>query len=117
MDLPGFSCPGVPVVPAVCIFVNIFLFAQVCQFVHISNTTFLFEGVTQCWLSMHHYLIVLFVLCVQLHYEAWVRFVVLSIIMVGIYAFYGQYHANPVSSDTSIVYRRAPNEEAQYLDH
>ncbi|CAI9101270.1 OLC1v1038553C1 [Oldenlandia corymbosa var. corymbosa] len=57
-DPPGFSCPGVPIVPAVCIFVNIFLFAQ-------------------------------------LHYEAWVRFVALSIFMVGIYAFYGQYHANP----------------------
>lgn len=27
-DPPGFSCPGVPIVPAVCIFVNIFLFAQ-----------------------------------------------------------------------------------------
>ncbi|KAI5647481.1 hypothetical protein M9H77_33486 [Catharanthus roseus] len=75
-DLPGFSCPGVPIVPAVCIFVNIFLFAQ-------------------------------------LHYEAWVRFVVLSIITVAIYAFYGQYHANPVSSDTSIIYHRAPAEEAQ----
>lgn len=32
MDLPGFSCPGVPVVPAFCIFVNIFLFAQVWTF-------------------------------------------------------------------------------------
>lgn len=73
-DPPGFSCPGVPIVPATCIFLNIFLFAQ-------------------------------------LHYEAWVRFVVLSIIIVGIYAFYGQYHANPVSSDTSIVYHRAPAEE------
>lgn len=55
---PGFSCPGVPIVPAVCVFFNMFLFAQ-------------------------------------LHHEAWVRFVVLSIIMVGIYAFYGQYHAKP----------------------
>ncbi|KAK2980268.1 hypothetical protein RJ640_016946 [Escallonia rubra] len=55
---PGFSCPWVPVVPAVCIFFNIFLFAQ-------------------------------------LHYEAWVRFIVLSIISVAIYAIYGQYHANP----------------------
>ncbi|GFZ00697.1 cationic amino acid transporter 9 [Actinidia rufa] len=55
---PGFSCPWVPIVPAVCIFFNIFLFAQ-------------------------------------LHHEAWVRFVVLSIITIGIYAFYGQYHANP----------------------
>ncbi|XP_071931456.1 cationic amino acid transporter 9, chloroplastic isoform X3 [Coffea arabica] len=75
-DPPGFSCPGVPIMPAICIFLNIFLFAQ-------------------------------------LHYEAWVRFVVLSIIMVGIYAFYGQYHANPVSSDTSIVYHRAPAEETK----
>lgn len=28
-DTPGFSCPGVPLVPAVCIFFNMFLFAQV----------------------------------------------------------------------------------------
>lgn len=72
---PGFSCPWVPIVPAVCIFFNMFLFAQ-------------------------------------LHYEAWIRFVVLSILSVGIYAFYGQYHANSVSS-TQIVYHRAPLEEAQ----
>uniref|UniRef100_A0A5B7BQD1 Cationic amino acid transporter C-terminal domain-containing protein n=1 Tax=Davidia involucrata TaxID=16924 RepID=A0A5B7BQD1_DAVIN len=74
-DPPGFSCPGVPIVPAVCIFFNMFLFAQ-------------------------------------LHYEAWVRFVVLSLISVGIYAFYGQYHANPVSSDETVIYHRAPAEEA-----
>lgn len=67
---PGFSCPGVPILPAVCIFFNIFLFAQ-------------------------------------LHIEAWVRFVVVSIIAVGVYAFYGQYHANP-SSDESIIYHRVP---------
>uniref|UniRef100_A0A6N2MTZ9 Cationic amino acid transporter C-terminal domain-containing protein n=1 Tax=Salix viminalis TaxID=40686 RepID=A0A6N2MTZ9_SALVM len=71
-DPPGFSCPGVPIVPAVCVFFNMFLFAQ-------------------------------------LHHEAWVRFVVLSIIMVGIYAFYGQYHAKP-GSDESIIYQRAPSE-------
>ncbi|KAL6965091.1 Cationic amino acid transporter 9, chloroplastic, variant 2 [Sarracenia purpurea var. burkii] len=57
-DPPGFSCPWVPIVPAVCIFFNIFLFAQ-------------------------------------LHFEAWVRFLVLGIISIGIYAFYGQYHADP----------------------
>ncbi|GKU88490.1 hypothetical protein SLEP1_g2749 [Rubroshorea leprosula] len=65
-DPPGFSCPGVPIVPAVCIFFNIFLFAQ-------------------------------------LHYEAWIRFVILNVVAVGIYALYGQYHANP-SSDETIVY-------------
>ncbi|CAN4087145.1 unnamed protein product [Withania somnifera] len=69
----GFSCPGVPVLPTVCIFINIFLFAQ-------------------------------------LHYEAWVRFVVLSIVTVGIYAVYGQYHANPLSSNTLIIYQKAPTE-------
>lgn len=74
-ETPGFSCPGVPIVPIVCIFINIFLFAQ-------------------------------------LHHEAWVRFVVLSIVTVGIYAGYGQYHANPLSSKTSIIYHRAPAEEA-----
>ncbi|KAI3444776.1 hypothetical protein Pfo_001441 [Paulownia fortunei] len=61
-DPPGFSCPGVPIVPSVSIFLNIFLFAQ-------------------------------------LHYEAWVRFVALSIVTLGIYAFYGQFHADPVSSN------------------
>ncbi|KAL8144438.1 hypothetical protein V2J09_017470 [Rumex salicifolius] len=66
----SFSCPGVPILPAVCIFFNIFLFAQ-------------------------------------LHIEAWVRFVFVSIITVGVYAFYGQYHANP-SSDEPIIYHRIP---------
>ncbi|KAM7459745.1 hypothetical protein LguiA_036273 [Lonicera macranthoides] len=74
-DTPGFSCPGVPIVPTVCIFFNMFLFAQ-------------------------------------LHYEAWVRFIVLSFISVGIYAFYGQHHANPVSSNETVIYHRVPAEEA-----
>ncbi|CAN0921831.1 Cationic amino acid transporter 9, chloroplastic [Linum grandiflorum] len=73
-DPPGFSCPGVPIIPAVSIFFNIFLFAQ-------------------------------------LHEEAWVRFVVLSLIMVVVYASYGQYHAKP-GIDETIVYHRAPAEEA-----
>ncbi|CAM8899473.1 unnamed protein product [Rhodiola kirilowii] len=34
----------------------------------------------------------------QLHKEAWVRFLVLSVISVGVYATYGQYHAKPPSS-------------------
>ncbi|XP_061995595.1 cationic amino acid transporter 9, chloroplastic isoform X1 [Rosa rugosa] len=71
-DMPGFSCPGVPIVPTVCIFFNMFLFAQ-------------------------------------LHHEAWVRFVILSIITVGIYAFYGQYHADPTAEET-IIYHRAPED-------
>ncbi|XP_057981496.1 cationic amino acid transporter 9, chloroplastic-like [Malania oleifera] len=75
-DPPGFYCPGVPIVPAVCIFCNIFLFAQ-------------------------------------LHYEAWVRFIVLNIIAIGIYAFYGQYHSNSQISDESIFYHRAPAGEAR----
>ncbi|KAI3693220.1 hypothetical protein L6452_33051 [Arctium lappa] len=74
-DLPGFSCPWVPMVPALCIFVNIFLFAQ-------------------------------------LHYEAWVRFVVLSIVAIAVYAFYGQHHANPVSEREVVTYHKAPEEEA-----
>ncbi|KAE8727493.1 Cationic amino acid transporter 9 [Hibiscus syriacus] len=72
-EAPGFSCPWVPIVPSVCIFFNIFLFAQ-------------------------------------LHYEAWIRFVILSLISVAIYAFYGQYHANP-SSDETIIYHMAPAED------
>ncbi|KAK1262701.1 hypothetical protein QJS04_geneDACA018411 [Acorus gramineus] len=73
-DPPGFSCPGVPFLPAASIFFNIFLFAQ-------------------------------------LHEEAWVRFVVLSIIATGVYITYGQYHADPVGSNYSIAYHRAPTEE------
>ncbi|KAF5469979.1 hypothetical protein F2P56_010533 [Juglans regia] len=71
---PGFSCPWVPILPVVCIFFNLFLFAQ-------------------------------------LHHEAWVRFVILSIITVGVYAFYGQYHADP-SSEETVIYHRAPREDA-----
>ncbi|PKU59851.1 cationic amino acid transporter 9, chloroplastic isoform X1 [Dendrobium catenatum] len=68
---PGFACPGVPLLPIVSIFVNIFLFAQ-------------------------------------LHEEAWIRFVVLSIISIVIYAVYGQYNADPTGSEQTIIYRRAP---------
>ncbi|XP_075645916.1 cationic amino acid transporter 9, chloroplastic [Castanea sativa] len=71
-DPPGFSCPWVPTLPALCIFLNMFLFAQ-------------------------------------LHYEGWVRFVILSIITIGVYAFYGQYHADPRTEET-FVYQRAPLE-------
>ncbi|XP_076888861.1 cationic amino acid transporter 9, chloroplastic-like [Bidens hawaiensis] len=71
----GFSCPWVPMVPALCIFVNIFLFAQ-------------------------------------LHYEAWVRFIVLSIAAIGVYAFYGQYHANPTVEREVVTFHKAPEEEA-----
>ncbi|KAK9058973.1 hypothetical protein SSX86_021591 [Deinandra increscens subsp. villosa] len=75
MDPPGFSCPWVPIVPALCIFVNIFLFAQ-------------------------------------LHYEAWVRFIVLSIAAIGVYAFYGQHHANPTGEREVVTYHKAPEEAA-----
>ncbi|GAB4861968.1 Cationic amino acid transporter 9, chloroplastic [Ancistrocladus abbreviatus] len=66
---PGFSCPGVPILPSLCIFFNLFLFAQ-------------------------------------LHIEAWMRFVIVSLIAMGIYAFYGQFHANP--SPDGPLYIRAP---------
>ncbi|KAL3613694.1 Cationic amino acid transporter 9, chloroplastic [Castilleja foliolosa] len=44
IDLPGFSCPGVPIVPSISIFVNIFLFAQLhyeawMRFVSLSSVT------------------------------------------------------------------------------
>ncbi|RDX92740.1 Cationic amino acid transporter 9, chloroplastic [Mucuna pruriens] len=73
-EAPGFSCPGVPILPNICIFFNMFLFAQ-------------------------------------LHREAWVRFVVLCVVMVGIYAIYGQYHANPSAEEN--VYHSAPDEETR----
>ncbi|KAI3804243.1 hypothetical protein L1987_25639 [Smallanthus sonchifolius] len=75
MDPTGFSCPWVPMVPALCIFVNIFLFAQ-------------------------------------LHYEAWVRFIVLSIVAIGVYAFYGQHHADPTVEREVVTYHKAPEDEA-----
>lgn len=31
VDPPGFSCPGVPIVPMVSVFFNMLLFAQVCM--------------------------------------------------------------------------------------
>ncbi|KAK4798779.1 hypothetical protein SAY86_031105 [Trapa natans] len=79
-EAQGFSCPGVPIVPAICIFFNIFLFAQ-------------------------------------LHYEAWVRFVILSLITVGVYALYGQYHADPNSEESqkTTIYHRIPGEEVAKL--
>uniref|UniRef100_A0A7N0UIB7 Cationic amino acid transporter C-terminal domain-containing protein n=1 Tax=Kalanchoe fedtschenkoi TaxID=63787 RepID=A0A7N0UIB7_KALFE len=46
----------------------------------------------------------------QLHVEAWVRFLVLSVVSVGIYAAYGQYHAKPVSSNHTTQYHRSPGE-------
>jgi APA family basic amino acid/polyamine antiporter len=48
----------------------------------------------------------------QLHEEAWYRFVILSLIAVGIYAGYGQYNAAPSSSDhhSSIGYHGVPSE-------
>ncbi|OIW01163.1 hypothetical protein TanjilG_17720 [Lupinus angustifolius] len=70
---PGFSCPGVPLLPAICIFFNMFLFAQ-------------------------------------LHSEAWVRFVIVSVVMIGVYAVYGQYHADPNANEN--IYHEAPYEEA-----
>ncbi|TKW40694.1 hypothetical protein SEVIR_1G262500v4 [Setaria viridis] len=74
VDPPGFSCPGVPLVPVISVFFNMVLFAQ-------------------------------------LHEEAWYRFVILSLIAVGIYAGYGQYNAAPYSSDhSSIGYHGVPSE-------
>ncbi|KAK3158631.1 hypothetical protein QOZ80_2AG0139620 [Eleusine coracana subsp. coracana] len=74
VDPPGFSCPGVPIVPIISVFFNMLLFAQ-------------------------------------LHEEAWYRFVILSLVAVGLYAGYGQYHANPHSSDhATVVYHGVPSE-------
>lgn len=106
-EAQGFSCPGVPIVPAVCIFFNIFLFAQVCDKVN---------GEVHCAakssiLGTRFPSTDVFVL--QLHYEAWVRFMILSILTIGIYALYGQYHADPNSEET-IIYHRVPREEVKY---
>ncbi|EEE57503.1 hypothetical protein OsJ_07784 [Oryza sativa Japonica Group] len=76
VDPPGFSCPGVPIVPMVSVFFNMLLFAQ-------------------------------------LHEEAWYRFVILSLLAVGVYAGYGQYHAVPSSSDhphPAVAYHGIPSE-------
>ncbi|ERN00205.1 hypothetical protein AMTR_s00111p00097580 [Amborella trichopoda] len=72
----GFSCPGVPFVPLVCIFFNLFLFAQ-------------------------------------LHWEAWVRFAVVGIVSIGLYAVYGQHHANLAASDNQHNYHKLPSGESQ----
>ncbi|XP_020409008.1 yfnA isoform X2 [Zea mays] len=76
VDPPGFSCPGVPLVPIISVFFNMVLFAQ-------------------------------------LHEEAWYRFVILSLIAVGVYAGYGQYNAVPSSSEHSTIgYHGIPSEAA-----
>lgn len=53
-----------------------------------------------------------FLMVLQLHEEAWYRFVVVSLIAIVIYASYGQYHANPVSSEHSHAYHGIPSSEA-----
>eukprot|EP01018_Ginkgo_biloba_P002488 Gb_00533 [translate_table: standard] len=54
----------------------------------------------------------------QLHWEAWVRFVVLSTVSIFIYALYGQYHADPdfPTSGESRPYQRAPTQELYEAD-
>lgn len=118
MNPPGFSCPGVPIVPAVCIFFNIFLFAQVCSR-RIPSTILLTVAIPQFHIETYQRneintsKLITNSFSLQLHYEAWVRFVILSLISIGIYAFYGQYHADPLSSNETIIYHRAPIEEGQ----
>uniref|UniRef100_A0A0D6QZS5 Cationic amino acid transporter C-terminal domain-containing protein n=1 Tax=Araucaria cunninghamii TaxID=56994 RepID=A0A0D6QZS5_ARACU len=83
IEPPGFSCPGAPLIPALSIFVNIFLFAQ-------------------------------------LHWEAWVRFIVLGIGAVIIYALYGQYHADPDLStlqDTVLYQRAATSDDEPHISN
>jgi APA family basic amino acid/polyamine antiporter len=47
----------------------------------------------------------------QLHVEAWYRFVILSLIAVGVYAGYGQYYSAPSTSDrSSVAYHGVPSE-------
>ncbi|CAH8365914.1 unnamed protein product [Eruca vesicaria subsp. sativa] len=44
----------------------------------------------------------------QLHYEAWIRFVVVSVLATAVYALYGQYHADACTS----IYQKAPESES-----
>lgn len=87
-----------PIVPCVCIFFNIFLFAQV------QTPTFVFN----VFLALIIYdLNSELVLLLQLHYEAWIRFVVVSVLATAVYALYGQYHADA----NTLIYQRAPESE------
>lgn len=47
-------------------------------------------------------------LLLQLHYEAWIRFVVVSVLATAVYALYGQYHADA----STLIYQRAPESES-----
>ncbi|KAJ4956073.1 hypothetical protein NE237_012856 [Protea cynaroides] len=53
----------------------------------------------------------------QQHQEAWLRFVVLLVVSVGIYAFYGQYHGHPRTSNQILVYDKPATEEALITNH
>ncbi|KAJ4954560.1 hypothetical protein NE237_011343 [Protea cynaroides] len=53
----------------------------------------------------------------QLHQEAWLRFVVVLVVSVGIYAFYGQYHAHSTSSNHIVIYDKPALEDALITSH
>lgn len=54
----------------------------------------------------------------QLHWEGWVRFLVLNTVAIIIYALYGQYHADPnlSASQESSQYDRAPTVDDEGLN-
>lgn len=54
----------------------------------------------------------------QLHWEGWVRFLVLNTVAIIIYALYGQYHADPdlSASQDSAQYDRAPTVDDEGLN-
>ena len=123
MDPPGFSCPGVPLLPIISVFFNMVLFAQVCAalFWFHSQISILKKIPLWCCLAnkylppnSHDWWQWEFVW--QLHEEAWYRFVILSLIALGVYAGYGQYNAVPSSSEHSTIGYHGIPSEAPWAD-
>ena len=78
---PGFQCPWVPVLPLVGMMFNIYLVAQV-RLPPSPRSAYVHRAPDQPPAAP-----------LQMHVEAWVRLVVVTLVAVGGYAAYGQYRS------------------------
>lgn len=85
--------------------------ARIINFVRLGNSTWKNRLQIAASLSTDYSYSLFWTL--QLHWEAWVRFIVVSIIAVCIYAAYGQYHAASLDCTDSTLYHTMPAEDSQ----